>query len=291
MNSAKMLRNKSPSSLGIRMTSVAQSILFVVAISCAVAPVAALAQQPKEFTFKRVRPPAPGSDQRITIQIAPAPDPEKAAATQAPVADPASRQAVARQQHDWFWDAVTPALEPPEDGKWIRAVEQAAAPPGDSFNVPDLQLLAQISENYGRDILRESVGSGISPALILSIIAIESAGKPDATSSAGAQGLMQLIPATAERFDVEDSLDPSQNIRGGVAYLSWLMETFWNDPILTLAAYNAGENAVRAHGGVPPFSETRGYVPKVLAAWSVARGLCLTPPDLPSDGCVFANSN
>ena len=98
---------------------------------------------------------------------------------------------------------------------------------------------------------------------------------------------MQLIPATAARFDVADAFDPAQNIKGGVAYLDWLMETFYNDPILALAGYNAGENSVRANGGVPPFAETRAYVPKVLAAWSVARQLCKTPPELPSDGCVF----
>jgi soluble lytic murein transglycosylase-like protein len=99
---------------------------------------------------------------------------------------------------------------------------------------------------------------------------------------------MQLIPATAERFGVKDSKDPVENIKGGVAYLDWLMDKFDNDPVLVLAAYNAGENAVLRYSGVPPFAETRAYVPKVIAAWTVARGLCLTPPQLISDGCVFA---
>jgi soluble lytic murein transglycosylase-like protein len=98
---------------------------------------------------------------------------------------------------------------------------------------------------------------------------------------------MQLMPAAAERFGVGDRLDPAQNIRGGVRYLDQLMKDFDNDPLLVLAGYNAGENAVRKHGGVPPFAETRDYVPKVLAAFSVARGLCLTPPELVSDGCAF----
>ena len=84
-----------------------------------------------------------------------------------------------------------------------------------------------------------------------------------------------------------DSMNPGENIRGGVAYLDWLLKEFGNDPVLALAGYNAGEGAVAKHGGVPPYAETRAYVPKVLAAWNVARGLCLTPPDLVTDGCVF----
>jgi soluble lytic murein transglycosylase-like protein len=98
---------------------------------------------------------------------------------------------------------------------------------------------------------------------------------------------MQLIPATAERFGVSDSTDPVQNIKGGVAYLDWLLEEFDNDPLMVLAAYNAGEGAVRENQGVPPYAETRDYVPKVLAAWQVAQGLCLSPPELVTDPCVF----
>lgn len=116
---------------------------------------------------------------------------------------------------------------------------------------------------------------------------VESAGKPNAVSSAGAVGLMQLIPATAKRFKVEDSTDPKQNIAGGVAYLDWLFKEFSHDPVLALAGYNAGENAVKKHKGVPPFAETRGYVPKVVAAWKVAKALCITPPKYAIDGCVF----
>jgi soluble lytic murein transglycosylase-like protein len=131
------------------------------------------------------------------------------------------------------------------------------------------------------------VGTEVSPALALAVMAAESAGRPEAVSSAGAQGLMQLIPATAERFGVEDSMDPVQNIKGGVAYLDWLMRHFDRDPIMVIAAYNAGEGAVKANSGVPPYAETRDYVPKVLAAWTVAQGLCMTPPEVVSDPCVF----
>ena len=116
---------------------------------------------------------------------------------------------------------------------------------------------------------------------------VESAGRADALSGAGAQGLMQLMPATAARFGVTNAFDPADNIAGGVRFLDFLMETFDGDPIMVLAGYNAGENSIPKHKGVPPYSETRDYVPKVLAAFSVARGLCLTPPELVSDGCVF----
>jgi soluble lytic murein transglycosylase-like protein len=101
---------------------------------------------------------------------------------------------------------------------------------------------------------------------------------------------MQLMPATAKRFGVTDATNAADNIKGGVAYLGWLMKKFDSDPVMVLAGYNAGENAVIKHKGVPPFAETRDYVPKVLAAWTVARGLCLTPPELVTDGCVFAVS-
>jgi soluble lytic murein transglycosylase-like protein len=102
---------------------------------------------------------------------------------------------------------------------------------------------------------------------------------------------MQLMPATAARFGVKDSLVAPENIAGGVRYLDWLMKEFDKDPILVLAGYNAGEGSVRKYSGVPPFAETRDYVPKVLAAFQVARGLCLTPPELITDGCVFAAAN
>ncbi|HHI71673.1 MAG TPA: lytic transglycosylase domain-containing protein, partial [Rhodobacteraceae bacterium] len=128
----------------------------------------------------------------------------------------------------------------------------------------------------------------VSPALVLAIIAIESSGDKSAVSKAGATGLMQLMPDTATRFGVSDATVAKENIKGGVAYLDWLMNEFDRDPVLVLAGYNAGEGSVHKYEGVPPFAETRGYVPKVLAAWTVARGLCLTPPELISDGCVFA---
>lgn len=164
------------------------------------------------------------------------------------------------------------------------------APEGKAVPKPRLQTLQGIANAHGLDILRATVGTNVSPALVLALISIESAGSVEAVSHAGAQGLMQLMPATAERFGVTDRLNPQENIKAGVAYLAWLMDHFNNDPILVLAGYNAGEGAVRDNGGVPPYAETRAYVPKVLAAWSIAKGLCQTPPQLMTDGCVFHNN-
>lgn len=162
------------------------------------------------------------------------------------------------------------------------------APQGAGVPVPRIQGLQDIAAAHGRDILAATVGTRVSPALVLAVIAVESGGRADAVSGAGAQGLMQLMPDTAARFGVADPLVAGDNIRGGVAYLDWLMERFDGDPILVLAGYNAGEGSIRDNLGVPPFAETRAYVPKVLAAWTVARGLCVTPPELMSDGCVFS---
>ena len=91
----------------------------------------------------------------------------------------------------------------------------------------------------------------------------ESAFNPTALSHAGAQGLMQLMPATARRFGVTDSYDASQNIRGGVQYLAWLLKRFNGNLTLAAAGYNAGEGAVDRHKGVPPYSETQRYVQRV----------------------------
>lgn len=104
----------------------------------------------------------------------------------------------------------------------------------------------------------------LDPNLVLAVIEAESNFNPRALSPKNAQGLMQLIPATAERFGVGNVWDPEQNIRGGMSYLRWLMRYFDGDVRLVLAAYNAGEGAVNRYGGIPPYSETQGYVARIL---------------------------
>ncbi len=239
------------------------------------------------FSAKRQKPPKKGSRNRITIQITP--DGPKAGAI---ISGGASSGAAAGKPktsaaYSWFWDTVPTELNK-SGGRFQAALNRLSNPPtGGGVRAPRLQTLYTISQAHGLEILKATIGKKVSPALVLAVIAVESAGQTTAVSSAGAQGLMQLMPATATRFGVTDVNVPAQNISGGVAYLDWLMGEFDNDPILVLAAYNAGEGAVRKNNGVPPYSETRDYVPKVLAAFQVARGLCVTPPQLATDGCVF----
>jgi hypothetical protein len=102
--------------------------------------------------------------------------------------------------------------------------------------------------------------NGIDPKFVLSIITVESAFETKARSPKSAMGLMQLIPKTAERFNVKNAYDASQNIGGGIRYLKWLLSYYRGNVVLTAAAYNAGEKAVDRYAGIPPFPETREYV-------------------------------
>jgi soluble lytic murein transglycosylase-like protein len=108
----------------------------------------------------------------------------------------------------------------------------------------------------------------VRPELVRAVIVVESAFNPRALSKRGAQGLMQLRPSTARRYGVSDAFDPEQNIMAGAHYLRDLMARFGNDLELALAAYNAGEDAVERYGrSIPPFSETRLYVPNVMRVY------------------------
>lgn len=111
----------------------------------------------------------------------------------------------------------------------------------------------------------------VDPKLALAVISAESGFDEAAVSSKNAQGLMQLMPQTALRFGVTSPLNPVENIRGGLAYLRWLLAYFQGNVALVLAAYNAGERAVEQYRGIPPYAETRDYVRKITGAYGKAR--------------------
>lgn len=130
------------------------------------------------------------------------------------------------------------------------------------------ETLAQKRARFLPHVLAASLVAKIEPALIEAVITAESAFNPLAVSRTGAVGLMQLMPATAARFGVTDRTDPEQNILGGAKYLNFLLQKFGNKK-LAIAAYNAGEGNVKKHRNkIPPFPETRKYVPKVLAYYA-----------------------
>lgn len=121
------------------------------------------------------------------------------------------------------------------------------------------------SHKFADEIHEYSARFGVDPKLVTSVIRAESNFNPRAVSPKGAQGLMQLMPKTAQKLGVRDSFDPRENIRGGVQHLSYLLERYNGNTTLAVAAYNAGEGAVDTYRGVPPYDETRNYVRVVLA--------------------------
>jgi soluble lytic murein transglycosylase-like protein len=131
---------------------------------------------------------------------------------------------------------------------------------------------------------------GIDARLLHAIITVESGFDPWAVSHAGAQGLMQLMPATALRYAVDNPFDPRANIEGGIRYLKTLFARYPGDLRRVLAAYNAGEDAVERHGGIPPYPETQRYVARIMTLY----GMDTTPEKIyryrtASGGILFTN--
>jgi hypothetical protein len=125
---------------------------------------------------------------------------------------------------------------------------------------------------FGELIYESAQRHGVHPDLVAAVVRAESAFQPSAVSHAGAQGLMQLMPATAERFGLRGGqvFEPARNIDAGTRYLAWLLNRFDGDLALTLAGYNAGEGTVDRYQGVPPYRETRGYIQKIFRTLGLA---------------------
>ncbi len=164
----------------------------------------------------------------------------------------------------------------PRTGRLVRTVvpTHPSEKPVNTPSAPLIETVARIAQQ-----------NQISPKLVHSVIQAESNYDPNAVSPKGAQGLMQLIPATARRFGVSNVFDPADNIQGGARYLKYLLSLYKGDQALALAAYNAGEKAVARYGGVPPYPETQQYVAKIRRKLSDGAAdpapAVVTPPPAP----------
>jgi len=163
-------------------------------------------------------------------------------------------------------------------------VSGALPPPGFSATQPR-PATSVIDQRLDRIVGDAAARHDVDPALVKAVISTESGWNPQAVSHKGAVGLMQLIPGTAQRFGVNNSFDPAQNVEGGTTYLKSLLDRYNGDLSKSLAAYNAGEHAVDLHGGVPAYRETQQYVQKVTEAYfrpgSGRNSTLWSPPKVP----------
>lgn len=120
---------------------------------------------------------------------------------------------------------------------------------------------------FATEIAAAAIRHGVDVGLLTALVEQESSFNPQAVSPVGAQGLTQLMPATARSLGVTNPMDPVQNLNGGAKYLAQMMREFNGDTRLALAAYNAGPGAVRRHGGIPPYRETQNYVSRIMSRW------------------------
>ncbi|PKO33516.1 MAG: transglycosylase [Betaproteobacteria bacterium HGW-Betaproteobacteria-7] len=155
----------------------------------------------------------------------------------------------------------------PNDGRYRMFLPDRLAPAREALRRPrGIFALPAEKRPFHQEIARASLDTGVAIELLHAVIAVESGYRRDAVSPKGASGLMQLLPGTARRYGTSKLFDPGANVQAGARYLRDLLRLFGNDLELALAAYNAGENAVLRHGRrIPPYAETRRYVPLVVA--------------------------
>lgn len=185
----------------------------------------------------------------------------------------------------WFWAEVPAKVAEGSRAGAIRVIQTERAKGRRLFG--SKTLFSRVLSRWRPEIEAAARHGRISEALIVAVVMVESGGNAHAVSPAGARGLGQLMPGTARRYGVHNSFDPGQNLKGSAAYLSDLIGMFRGDIVLALAAYNAGEHAVLRHKGVPPYRETRAYVPKVLAAFEMVGRFCASPPRAARRRCQF----
>ncbi|MBE9609289.1 transglycosylase SLT domain-containing protein [Chitinilyticum litopenaei] len=149
----------------------------------------------------------------------------------------------------------------------LADIDPAPAPAG---QLARLDRLSPGQKQIAQIITQLAIWNDVDPQLALSIAMVESGLNPHAVSPKSAAGIMQLMPATAERFNVRDTFNVTQNVRGGIKYLRWLIVRFDGDIDLVAAGYNAGEKAVERYKGIPPYPETRNYVAKVRKLYPAA---------------------
>jgi soluble lytic murein transglycosylase-like protein len=155
--------------------------------------------------------------------------------------------------------------------------EMAAAAAG-----PAARAMPPVRKDIELLVLQWAPQYSVDPQLVMALIAVESSFDPTAVSPKNAQGLMQLIPATAARFGVKNVFNMVENLKGGLAYLRWLMAYFKGDVALVLAAYNSGEETVERYRGIPPYKETRDYVQRITALYTKATHPYLAEVTAPS---------
>ncbi len=242
----------------------------------------AKAPPPKSADTGSSVPPATIFGSPATVNV-PAPRSAAVAATPAPAASNAAAatgpRRISGQVYSYVKDGIrTYSSARPKGAAGVSGLRTIAysymetcyacgAKPGVSFATVRLNTAA-----YQSEIAAAARLHGVDEAIVRAIIHAESAFNPNALSRVGAQGLMQLMPATAHRFGVSDSFDASQNIGGGVKYLAWLLKRFNGNLTLAAAGYNAGEGAVDKYKGVPPYSETQRYVQRVAMLAERYRG-------------------
>ncbi len=163
-------------------------------------------------------------------------------------------------------DGITYFSNVPVDARYKIVISSARDPAGSKSTLNPRML--QKSASFDPIIERAAAQSDVAANLLRAVIVVESGFDENAESPKGAQGLMQLMPLTAQHYGADDAFDPTQNIHAGARYLRDLIDRYEDDLELVLAAYNAGEDAVERHGRqIPPFKETRRYVPKVLKVY------------------------